>query len=91
MRATFQTQVMKKYVCELCGYVYDPAVGDPDSGVAPGTDFENLQDDWTCPLCGASKEDFKLQDEEQERESPALGRCLARCFFMSRRCSPIGH
>lgn len=62
MRATFQTQVMKKYVCELCGYVYDPAVGDPDSGVAPGTDFENLPDDWTCPLCGASKEDFKPQD-----------------------------
>lgn len=50
---------MKKYVCTLCGYVYDPAVGDPDNDVAPGTPFEELSDDWTCPLCGASKDMFK--------------------------------
>ena len=50
--------VMKKYVCDLCGYVYDPLAGDPDSGIAPGTAFEDLPDDWVCPLCGASKEDF---------------------------------
>lgn len=49
---------MKKYVCDLCGYVYDPMVGDPDNGVAPGTAFESLPEDWVCPLCGASKEDF---------------------------------
>jgi len=49
---------MDKYECDLCGYVYDPAVGDPDSGVAPGTPFENLPADWVCPLCGAGKEDF---------------------------------
>lgn len=61
-RATIQTQVMKKYVCEPCGYIYDPAAGDPDSGAAPGTDFEKLPDDWVCPVCGASKEDFKPQD-----------------------------
>ncbi|MBQ5935470.1 MAG: rubredoxin [Bacteroidales bacterium] len=49
---------MAKYVCDLCGYEYDPANGDPDSGVAPGTPFENLPADWVCPLCGAGKEDF---------------------------------
>ena len=49
---------MKKYVCNLCGYVYDPIVGDPDNGVAAGTAFENLPDEWVCPLCGASKEEF---------------------------------
>lgn len=50
---------MKKYVCVICGYVYDPAVGDEDSGIAPGTAFEDLPADWVCPLCGVGKEDFK--------------------------------
>jgi rubredoxin len=49
---------MKKYVCNICGYVYDPAAGDPDSGVKPGTPFEKLPADWVCPVCGASKADF---------------------------------
>ena len=49
---------MKKYVCDICGYVYDPAVGDPDSGIGPDTPFENLPDDWACPVCGAGKDDF---------------------------------
>ena len=49
---------MKKYVCNICGYVYDPAAGDPDSGVKPGTPFEKLPADWVCPVCGASKSDF---------------------------------
>lgn len=49
---------MKKYICELCGYIYDPEVGDPDSGIAPGTPFEEILDDWSCPLCGAEKSDF---------------------------------
>lgn len=53
---------MKKYVCDVCGYVYDPAVGDPDNGVAAGTAFEALPDDWVCPVCGAGKEDFSPQD-----------------------------
>ena len=43
---------MKKYVCEPCGYEYDPAVGDPDNGIAPGTAFEDIPDDWVCPICG---------------------------------------
>ncbi|MDR2403024.1 MAG: rubredoxin [Spirochaetaceae bacterium] len=49
---------MQKYVCNVCGYVYDPAAGDPDSGIAPGTPFEGIGDDWVCPLCGVSKGDF---------------------------------
>jgi len=52
---------MDKYVCDLCGYVYDPAVGDPDSGVAAGTSFNDLPEDWKCPVCGASKEDFSKE------------------------------
>jgi len=49
---------MKKYVCDVCGYIYDPEVGDPDNGVAAGTAFEKIPDDWVCPMCGASKESF---------------------------------
>ena len=49
---------MKKYVCNICGYIYDPAVGDPDSGIAPGTAFEDIPADWVCPVCGVGKDDF---------------------------------
>lgn len=52
---------MDKYVCTVCGYVYDPAQGDPDNGVAPGTKFEDLPVDWECPVCGASKDDFEKE------------------------------
>ncbi|RLF64438.1 MAG: High molecular weight rubredoxin [Thermoplasmata archaeon] len=48
-----------KYVCQICGYVYDPEKGDPDGGIAPGTAFEDIPDDWVCPVCGASKDQFK--------------------------------
>ncbi len=50
---------MDKYVCQVCGYVYDPAKGDPDNGVEPGTTFEELPDDWVCPVCGAAKDQFE--------------------------------
>ncbi|MDR1131736.1 MAG: rubredoxin [Oscillospiraceae bacterium] len=53
---------MKRYTCSLCGYVYDEQLGDPDSGVAPGTKFEDLPDTWICPVCGASKADFDLSE-----------------------------
>ena len=53
---------MAKYECGPCGYVYDPAVGDPDNGIAPGTAFEALPDDWTCPICGADKSEFAPAD-----------------------------
>lgn len=49
---------MDKYECSICGYVYDPAAGDPDNGVAPGTKFEDLPEDWVCPTCGAPKSEF---------------------------------
>lgn len=51
---------MEKYVCDLCGWVYDPEAGDPDNGVEPGTAFADIQEDWVCPLCGAGKEDFSV-------------------------------
>ncbi|MCL2457250.1 MAG: rubredoxin [Desulfobulbus sp.] len=50
---------MKKYTCVVCGYEYDPAKGDPDNGVAPGTAFESIPDDWTCPICEADKDQFE--------------------------------
>jgi len=52
---------VEKYVCVICGYVYDPAIGDPDNGVAAGTAFADISEDWVCPLCGASKDDFEVE------------------------------
>ncbi len=49
---------MQRYVCDVCGYVYDPADGDVDNGVPAGTPFEKLPDDWVCPLCGMGKDVF---------------------------------
>lgn len=51
---------MKKYVCDVCGYIYDPAEGGPDTGVQPQTAFEDLAEDWVCPICGAGKDDFSV-------------------------------
>jgi len=51
--------MMDRWECTVCGYIYDPAVGDPTTGVAPGTAFEDLPDGWTCPDCGAEKELFE--------------------------------
>ncbi|APC40597.1 rubredoxin [Clostridium estertheticum] len=50
---------MDKYVCLVCGYIYDPTVGDPDGEIKPGTKFEDIQEDWVCPLCGVPKSDFE--------------------------------
>jgi len=50
---------MAKYECTLCGYIYDPELGDPDGGIEPGTPFEKIPDDWVCPICGASKDQFE--------------------------------
>ncbi len=50
---------MKKYKCSVCGYVYDEAAGDPENGVAPGTKWEDVPDSWSCPVCGASKDQFE--------------------------------
>jgi flavin reductase (DIM6/NTAB) family NADH-FMN oxidoreductase RutF/rubredoxin len=54
---------MAKYQCSVCGYIYDPQLGDPDGGIKPGTPFEKLPDDWVCPVCGASKDQFEKVKE----------------------------
>lgn len=53
---------MAKYICIACGYVYDEDEGDANCGIEPGTAFEDLPDDWTCPMCGVGKEMFKVMD-----------------------------
>jgi len=50
---------MNKFVCKICGYIYDPAKGDPDNGIAPGTAFASLPETWVCPVCGAPKDQFE--------------------------------
>lgn len=52
---------MEKWVCTICGYVYDPAKGDPDNGIDPGTSWADVPSDWVCPVCGASKDDFEKE------------------------------
>lgn len=53
---------MKKYVCTACSYVYDPKIGDPENGIAAGTPFEELPEEWVCPLCGLGKEVFEVEE-----------------------------
>jgi rubredoxin len=57
-RALAEAVTSQKWICESCGFIYDPAEGDPDGGIAPGTGFEQIPDDWFCPVCGARKKDF---------------------------------
>lgn len=61
---------MTIHVCELCGYEYNPIAGDPENGIDEKTEFEDLPADWTCPLCGATKDDFEtfVTDEDQDEE-----------------------
>jgi rubredoxin-NAD+ reductase len=54
---------MRKWNCVICNWVYDEAIGDPDSGIEPGTRFEDIPDDWVCPDCGVGKDDFELLEE----------------------------
>lgn len=54
---------MKKYVCKVCGWIYDEALGDLDNGIAPGTKWENLPGDFKCPLCGVGKDDFEIMED----------------------------
>ena len=51
-----------KYRCTVCGYIYDPEAGDPDGGIAPGTPFDEIPDDWVCPVCGAAKSEFEKEE-----------------------------
>ena len=59
---------MAIYVCQLCGYEYDPIKGDPENGIAEETEFEDLPEDFVCPLCGAEKVDFEIEREESDEE-----------------------
>lgn len=91
---------MKKYVCTICGYIYDEAAGIPSAGIAPGTKWENLPDDWVCPLCGASKSEFEEQKEKKEeavQKKPisdinsdirelSVGELSALCSNLARGC-----
>lgn len=54
--------IMEKYICVVCGYIYDEEVGDPDNGVPAGTKFEDIPEDWVCPLCGVTKSDFEKEE-----------------------------
>lgn len=54
---------MDKYLCVPCGYIYDPELGDPDNGIEPGTPFEDIPEDWVCPICFAEKELFEKVEE----------------------------
>lgn len=55
-----EVEQMNKWECIICGYIYDEALGDPDSGIQPGTKWEDVPDDWYCPDCGVGKEDFEM-------------------------------
>jgi rubredoxin len=55
----YKESIIMKYECVACGYVYDPEIGDPDGGIAPGTAFEDIPEDWVCPLCGVGKDMFE--------------------------------
>ena len=59
MEAGTKQEQAQLWICSSCGFIYDPAEGDPDGGVPPGTAFEDIPDDWMCPVCGARKRDFE--------------------------------
>jgi rubredoxin len=58
---TREESAMRRYVCDVCGYVYDPAEGDPENGIARGVAFEDLPEDWLCPTCGVGKDNFTVE------------------------------
>lgn len=91
---------MKRYVCSICGFVYEEAAGIPSSGIAPGTRWEELPDGWVCPLCKASKSEFRLQDDgapeaakaadvqvhEGELRKLTVGELSALCSNLAKGC-----
>ena len=62
-RMSTSTTTLQRWICESCGFIYDPDEGDPDGGIPPGTAFEDIPDTWFCPVCGARKRDFVLYEE----------------------------
>lgn len=92
---------MRKFICSICGYVYDESVGDPDRGIKPGTKWEDIPEDWTCPLCGAVKSDFSEQKSNTQPVARAtnkeetgievmrelsIGELSALCSNLSKGC-----
>ena len=61
---------MKKYICSICGFIYDESTGNPETGIAPGTKWEDVPEDWACPLCGATKSDFQEETESDVTIAP---------------------
>jgi len=57
---------MQKYICKVCGYIYDPQLGDPDSGIKPGTEFKDIPDDWFCPVCTVDKSQFERYNGQDD-------------------------
>ena len=77
---------MDKYVCAICGYVYDPEVGDPDNGVEPGTAWEDVPEDWVCPLCGVGKDNFEAEYLLEKRNIiKETGHGIVLCFYRKTR------
>ena len=60
--STSEAATTQQWICESCGFIYDPEEGDPDGGIPPGTAFEDIPDTWFCPVCGARKRDFEPLD-----------------------------
>ena len=77
-----ETQTKQLWICTSCGFIYDPAEGDPDGGIPPGTAFEDIPDDWFCPVCGARKADFEPYEDPQG--GTLLG-CARRCQLLEAR------
>ena len=63
------TTAYKQFICRACGLIYDEALGDEDSGLAPGTRFQDIPDDWACPLCGVTKADFEPHDAQPQPQA----------------------
>lgn len=81
---------MKEYVCTICGYVYSEAGGSPESGIAPGTKWEALEEDWACPICGAAKSDFEEQATKPKatKKMPAYDTAILEEEHDLRKLSP---
>jgi rubredoxin len=92
---------VKKYVCNVCGFVYDETVGDPENGVAPGTKWDDLPADWACPMCGATQSDFEQESAggdagahaipagavDEELRELSCGEVSALCSNLSKACA----
>src|SRR3954447_26925293 len=83
-----ETQTAQLWICTSCGFVYDPDEGDPDGGIPPGTPFDQIPDDWFCPVCGARKADFEpFEDYVSPFRASAASSERSRCHLRSERAA----